>query len=116
MASIRITKSTVLSAAAGAMALAFIGSVAEAAPVAGALPVLKAEAATNSQVEQVRHGGRHYGWGRGFGGSRWGNKGGFSGSRWGYKGGFGSSRWGTKGGFGGSRWSYRGYRGGGKFR
>jgi hypothetical protein len=66
MASIRITKSTVLSAAAGAMTLAFIGSVAEAAPVAGALPVLKAEAATNSQVEQARHGGSHYGWGSGF--------------------------------------------------
>jgi uncharacterized membrane protein len=70
--------------------------VAQAAPAVGALSVLKAEAVTNSQVEQVRHGGGH--WGKGsFGGSRWGNH-----------------------GYRGSRWSYRGYRGGGggkfKFR
>jgi hypothetical protein len=101
MASIRITT---LSAAAGAMALASIGSVAQAAPTVGALPVLKAEAVTNSQVEQVRHGGGH--WGKGsFGGNRWG------------KGSFGGSRWGNHG-YRGSRWSYRGYRGfgGGKFK
>jgi hypothetical protein len=111
MASIRISK-TVLSAAAGMMALAFIGSVAQAAPVAGALPVLKAEAATNSQVEQVRSGFGGSRWGNKFGGGhRWSNK--FGGSRWGNK--FGGHRWGNK--FGGSRWGYRSYRGGGgKFR